>query len=91
MKLHQIIEDFTRFQVILDKRPRSIIDNLLALFEQSLSHFHQLGPAHDILPVVYLACRVDVVLILFQVVADREGNVSKVVHALVLKHDRVLS
>lgn len=55
MELNQIIEDLVGLQILLSEGPWHLLNDFLALLQQSLPHFHELGSLHDILPVIDFA------------------------------------
>ena len=55
VELKQIIEDLVSLQILFSKGPRHLLNDFLALLQQSLPHFHELGSLHNILPVINFA------------------------------------
>jgi len=55
VELHQIIEDLVGLQILFSKGPWHLLNDFLALLQQSLPHFHELGSLHNILPVINFA------------------------------------
>lgn len=55
VELNQIIEDFAGLQILFSEGPWHLLNDFLALLQQSLPHFHELGSLHNILPVINFA------------------------------------